>query len=208
MSEEIKCTECERTFKNKGALMMHMRSHEPHTPVAMTSEEFMKIAAATYGNEPEELYHMEPDPMKVKIKKLPNYSTLPDMKKATPGAAGIDVYAAIKIEQAIGISSWALIDCGFAIEVPEGHVAMMCPRSGLAANNGITLLNAPGIIDSDYRGEVKCIVVNNTTTKFRVTPGMRLGQMVILKLPEIELEYVKELSDTSRGQGGFGSTGR
>jgi dUTP pyrophosphatase len=203
MSEEIKCTECERTFKNKGALMMHMRSHEIPIKVAMSSEEFTKLTAAT-----EEPCHMEPDPMKIKIKKLPNYGTLPDMKKATPGAAGIDVYAAIKVEQAIGISSWALIDCGFAIEVPEGHVAMMCPRSGLAANNGITLLNSPGIIDSDYRGEVKCIVVNNTTTKFRVSPGMRLGQMVVLKLPEIELEYVKELSDTKRGEGGFGSTGR
>lgn len=144
----------------------------------------------------------------VRLKKLKHYGDLPEIKRATAGSAGIDLAAANYQDIVVGINQWKLIPTGLCIEVPLGWVAKIAPRSGLAANEGITVLNTPGIIDSDYRGEIKINLVNNTTKKFVVKRGMRIAQMLIERSPVVKLEWVEELSETARGAGGFGSTGR
>jgi dUTP pyrophosphatase len=143
----------------------------------------------------------------VKVKRLPHFAGLPDIKRATLGSAGFDLYAAIPDVVTIRINAWQLIPTGLAFEIPYGWVGLVAPRSGLAANNGITVLNTPGIIDADYRGELKVNLVNNTTSKFLVHPGMRIAQILFTRSPTVNLEFVEELSQTIRGEGGFGSTG-
>lgn len=144
----------------------------------------------------------------VRVKKLPHYGDLPDITVATIGAAGVDLICAA--EESICLNNMgarAIVPTGIAIELPVGFEAQVRPRSGLAAKSGITVLNTPGTIDSDYRGEVGVILVNLSTKRFFVERGMRIAQMVIKPVVKPEFEYVDELSLTGRGAGGFGSTG-
>ncbi|MBR7182783.1 MAG: dUTP diphosphatase [Alistipes sp.] len=127
---------------------------------------------------------------------------------ATPLSAGMDLRAAI--EQGITLKSLerALVPTGLYVELPEGYEMQIRPRSGLAAKHGITVLNSPGTIDADYRGEIKVILVNLSNTEFEILPGERIAQAVVAQHAHIEWNVVETLAETSRGEGGFGSTGR
>jgi dUTP pyrophosphatase len=199
----FECPDCHRTFKTTGALREHSRTHRSSE---MTVQPQNPPLGALDPDDPPSNTAPQVD-VTVKVKKLRHYGNLPELKRATEGSAGFDLYAAITDEVAIGINHWQLIPTGLCVEIPVGWVGLVAPRSGLAANNGITVLNTPGVIDSDYRGELLINLINNTTTKFRVLPGMRIGQLLIVKQPSVHLEYVDELSDTKRGTKGFGSTG-
>ena len=139
------------------------------------------------------------------FKRLSPLATVPHYQ--TESAAGMDLHAAI--EDAIEICSGdiQLIPCGFAMSIPDGFEAQVRPRSGLSTRHGISLPNSPGTIDSDYRGEVMVPLINLGRKSFSVEQGMRIAQMVISPILRAQIEEVSELSDTSRGQGGFGSTG-
>jgi len=145
--------------------------------------------------------------MKVGIKKLPNGADLPLPHYATPGSAGLDLLAATDVEIELKPGARMAIPTGIAIELPLGVEAQVRPRSGLALNHGITCLNAPGTIDSDYRGEIKAILINHSDTVFKITRGMKIAQMVIARHEQAELMEVEGLSESARGAGGFGSTG-
>lgn len=129
---------------------------------------------------------------------LPSYQT--------QGAAGMDVRASE--ERMLQPGETALIATGFSMEIPPGFEAQLRPRSGLAAKHGITLLNAPGTIDADFRGEVKIIVSNFGSEPFEIRRGDRIAQMVIARFERADIEIATELSDSARGGGGFGHTGR
>ncbi len=126
---------------------------------------------------------------------------------ATEGSAGMDVYAAVTDNVVIAAGETVLIPTGFSLEIPEGFEAQMRPRSGLAIKNSIGLMNAPGTIDSDYRGEVKIVVTNFGTKEFVVQRGDRIAQMVVARYERVQWIESNELSGTSRGSGGFGHTG-
>ena len=143
--------------------------------------------------------------MKVKIV---NQSAYPVPSYATELSAGMDLKANITEPVTIDSLERAIVPTGLFIELPEGYEAQVRPRSGLAAKFGITVANAPGTIDADYRGEVKVILVNLSKEKFVVNPGERIAQMVIAKYEKIEWQQVEQLGETERGAGGFGSTGR
>ena len=145
--------------------------------------------------------------MKVGIKKLPNGADLPLPHYATPGSAGLDLLAATDSEIALAPGARLAVPTGIAIELPLGVEAQVRPRSGLALNHGITCLNAPGTIDSDYRGEIKAILINHSDTVFKITRGMKNAQMVIARHEQAELVEVEALGESERGAGGFGSTG-
>lgn len=122
-------------------------------------------------------------------------------------AAGLDLAAAIERPITIAPGAIEVIPLGFAMAIPPGWEAQVRPRSGLASRHGITLPNAPGTIDADYRGEVKVPLINHGTEPFVVEPRMRIAQMVLARVPIVVVEEVEELDDTDRGHGGFGSTG-
>lgn len=143
----------------------------------------------------------------LKIKKLENSSGLNLPKYETAGSAGMDLLAAIEEDSVIKPSEVKLIRTGIAIALESGFEAQIRPRSGLALKHGITVLNAPGTIDSDYRGEVCVILINHSRQDFVVTRGMRIAQMVIVKYEQAEVLEVSNLNETERGAGGFGSTG-
>jgi len=125
------------------------------------------------------------------------------------GASGLDLFAALDGQEVlIPQGRWALIPTGVALAIPPGYEGQVRPRSGLALQHGVTLLNPPGTIDADYRGEVKVILVNLGTEPFRVRDGDRIAQLVIQPVLRVELEEVDELPPTSRSGGGFGHTGR
>ena len=145
--------------------------------------------------------------MKVIIKKLPHGADLPLPHYATPGSAGLDLLAATDKEIELAPGARMAVPTGIAIALPGGYEAQIRPRSGLALNHGITLLNAPGTVDSDYRGEIKVIVINLGQTEFRITRGMKIAQLIVARHEEIELIETGELPSTSRASGGFGSTG-
>ena len=128
---------------------------------------------------------------------------------ATPGSAGADVHAAIEEPITIEPSERTIVPCGFIIALPEGFEAQLRSRSGLSSKNGVIVLNSPGTIDSDYRGEVKIILANTGKQKFEVTPGMRIAQMIIAPVSKAQWN-VCDLSEDStlRQEGGFGSTGK
>ena len=142
---------------------------------------------------------------KIQIKKLSNEVITP--KYETSGASGMDIMAYIKEGIAINPGEKALIPTGFFLSVPQGYEVQIRPRSGLAAKKGITVLNTPGTIDSDYRGEIKVILINLSKDIFSIKNGERIAQMVVCPIKQVILEEVKELSETNRGVGGFGSTG-
>lgn len=141
----------------------------------------------------------------VEIQLLPHAMGMPAY--ATEHSAGMDLAAAIEEEITLAPLERKLIPTGIAMALPEGHEAQIRPRSGLAYKHGLSVLNAPGTIDADYRGEVKVLLVNLSNEAFTVTPGMRIAQMVIAAYAKSELTQVAELSETVRGSGGFGSTG-
>ena len=143
--------------------------------------------------------------MKVKIV---NQSAYPVPSYATELSAGMDLKANITEPVTIESLERAIVPTGLFIELPEGYEAQIRPRSGLAAKFGVTVANAPGTIDADYRGEVKVILVNLSKEKFVVNPGERIAQMVIAKYEKIQWEETDQLGETERGAGGFGSTGR
>jgi dUTP pyrophosphatase len=145
--------------------------------------------------------------VKINIVRLPHARDLPLPAYATEGAAGMDLVAAIAGDIELPPGKRALVPAGISIELPHGYEAQVRPRSGLAANHGITVLNAPGTVDSDYRGEVKVILINHGEEPFRITRGMRIAQMVIARHERAELVEKNALSDTARGAGGHGSTG-
>lgn len=126
----------------------------------------------------------------------------------TAGAAGLDVRADTTEPVVLGPLERALVPTGLYVEIPEGYEIQVRPRSGLAARHGISLVNAPGTIDPDYRGEIKVILVNLSNEPFELRPGERIAQLVVSRFERIEWESVLQLGDTERGAGGFGSTGR
>jgi dUTP pyrophosphatase len=138
------------------------------------------------------------------FKRLDPDAVLPT--RAHPGDAGLDLRSAVDVEVAPG--ERALIPTGVAVAIPDGHAGLVLPRSGLASKHGLTMANAPGLIDAGYRGEVICAVVNlDRATPVRVAKGDRIAQLVVVAVPELAAEWVDELPPTKRGQGGFGSTG-
>ncbi|MEI9994025.1 MAG: dUTP diphosphatase [Rhizomicrobium sp.] len=145
--------------------------------------------------------------MKISILRLPHAQDLPLPAYATAGSAGFDLLAAIPADLTLDRGARVTVPCGIAIAVPPGFEAQVRPRSGLALNHGVTLLNAPGTVDSDYRGEIKAILVNHGEAPFTVTRGMKIAQVVIARHEIAELNEVSELPSSARGAGGFGSTG-
>ena len=145
----------------------------------------------------------------LEVKILDNGFGLPLPKYETEGAAGLDLFAATKEDTKIIINpkKAEMIPTGIAISVPSGYEAQIRPRSGLAAKNGITVLNSPGTIDSDYRGEILVMLINHSNKDFKILRGMRIAQMVISKIEQFNLISVDELDTTDRGKDGFGSTG-
>ena len=143
--------------------------------------------------------------MKVKITLLKHGpKVLPEY--ATEGSAGVDIVAAIQEPISIGPGERILVPSGFKLQIPVEYEVQIRPRSGLAIKHGITVLNSPGTIDSDYRGEIGIILINHGKNKFIVNPKDRIAQMVICKVTKMNLVKVSLLNDTERGSGGFGST--
>ena len=137
-----------------------------------------------------------------------NRSDNPLPRYETAGSAGMDLRAQLEAPITLAPLERALIPTGLFMELPPGFEAQIRPRSGLAAKRGLTLLNAPGTIDSDYRGEIKCILVNLSNEAQTIEQGERIAQMVIARYEQIEWTETDALSETERGAGGFGSTGR
>ncbi len=127
--------------------------------------------------------------------------------KMTPLSAGFDLAAAVRENTILQPGEIRLIPCGFCMALPAGYEAQVRPRSGLSSKHGITLINTPGTIDADYRGEVRVPLVNLGKQPFTIERGMRIAQMVIVPVPEIQLVEVEALDETNRGAGGFGHTG-
>lgn len=128
-------------------------------------------------------------------------------KRATAHAAGYDLCADLHESKILGVGQRALIPTGISIALPEGYEAQVRPRSGLALKNGLTVLNSPGTIDADYRGEIQVIMANLGQEPFEIIPGMRIAQMIIAPVSAPELVCVESLPETTRSAGGFGSTG-
>ncbi|MBR4149568.1 MAG: dUTP diphosphatase [Rikenellaceae bacterium] len=143
--------------------------------------------------------------MKVKVI---NRSRFDLPRYATPLSAGMDVRANIDEAVILRPLERAMIPTGLSIELPEGYEMQIRPRSGLAAKHGITVLNSPGTIDADYRGEIRVILVNLSNEEFRIEAGERIAQMVVARHEQVEWEMTEELAESERGEGGFGSTGK
>lgn len=145
----------------------------------------------------------------VPVTRLPHGADLPLPTYATAGAAGLDLLAAVPADAPLAIppGGWAGVPTGLAMALPPGFEGQVRPRSGLAMRFGVTVLNAPGTVDADYRGEVKVLLVNLGTEPFTVDRGMRIAQLVVAPVTQITLAEFGELGETARGAGGFGSTG-
>ena len=145
----------------------------------------------------------------LQLKILENGCGLPIPKYESEGAAGLDLLAAISGSKNIIIlpGKAEMVPTGIAIALPKGFEAQIRPRSGLAAKNGITILNSPGTIDSDYRGEISAMLINHSKVNFEIERGMRIAQMVIAPVVQFNLIKTETLDETKRGAGGFGSTG-
>lgn len=146
--------------------------------------------------------------IKVEVKRLPHGAGLPLPEYATADSAGLDLLAAVADDLTIQPGRRALVPTGLAIALPQGYEAQVRPRSGLALKNGITVLNSPGTVDADYRGEVGVILANLGAEPFVVTRGMRIAQMVVAPVVRLAWSETAELPASGRGAGGFGSTGR
>ena len=145
--------------------------------------------------------------LKMLIKRLPHSQGLPLPKYMSDHAAGMDLYAAVEGELIISSGAWKLVPTGLQIAIPEGYEAQVRPRSGLALKQGISVLNTPGTVDADYRGEVGVILMNHGKEDLIVRRGDRIAQMIINKIEHVAIEEVPELPATDRGEGGFGHTG-
>jgi len=145
--------------------------------------------------------------VKIAIQRLAHALDLTLPTYATEGSAGLDLLAANDAPMSLAPGGRTAVPCGIAIALPPGFEAQVRPRSGLALHHGITVLNAPGTIDSDYRGEIKAILVNLGDAAFEISRGMKIAQLVIARHEHVELTEVSELPASERGQGGFGSTG-
>ena len=143
----------------------------------------------------------------VEVKQLPHGHGLPLPHYATEHAAGVDLPAAVDKAIALAPGAYAMVPTGLAVALPAGFEAQVRPRSGLAAKNGVTVLNSPGTIDADYRGEIKVVLINHGEEPFTVERGMRIAQMVVAPVTSVNWLAVDSLDETARGEGGFGSTG-
>ena len=141
------------------------------------------------------------------IKYLNESKDLYRLEKATKGSAGFELLASINNPLEIGSGKSLLVPCGFSLQMPNNFEAQVRPRSGLALKNSVTVLNTPGTIDSDYRGEICVILINHGQMSFKINRGMRIAQIIFKETPEVNLVEVDELDNTKRGSGGFGSTG-
>lgn len=146
--------------------------------------------------------------MLIRIKKVPEFKDLPTPKFMTEGSVGMDLYAAIEEEVILKPFERKLIPTGIMIELPCGYEAQIRPRSGLANKYGVTLVNTPGTIDWDYRGEIKVIMINLGNVDFKINRADRIAQMVFNKVEIPIIEEVEYIESTERGSGGFGSTGK
>jgi dUTP pyrophosphatase len=146
----------------------------------------------------------------IPVKTLPHFEGLALPSYETAGAAGMDVRAAVPADAPLVLApgSRAMVPTGLSVAIPEGYELQMRPRSGLAAKHGITCLNSPGTIDSDYRGELKVILINHGIEPFTIARGERIGQIVLAPVTRASFALTDALPDTARGAGGFGSTGR
>lgn len=143
----------------------------------------------------------------VQVKRFPHGKDIPLPKYMSDHAAGMDLYAAVSEETTILAGGWKLIPTGLSIALPEGYEAQVRPRSGLALKQGVSVLNTPGTVDADYRGEVGVILMNHSKESIVIKRGDRIAQMIINEVVRISFKEVDELSDTKRGAGGFGHTG-
>ena len=143
----------------------------------------------------------------ISVSAPPHFADLPLPAYESPGAAGMDIAAAITADIVIAPGARHAVPSGLAIAVPAGHEAQIRPRSGLALRHGVTVANAPGTIDSDYRGEIKVILINLGEAPITISRGMRIAQMVVAPVIQASLALVDTLDSTERGDGGFGSTG-
>jgi dUTP pyrophosphatase len=142
--------------------------------------------------------------MDLPFQRLDPQATLPE--RAHPGDAGLDLRSAVDVE--VGPGERAMVPTGLAVAIPDGYAGLVLPRSGLASRQGLTLANAPGLIDAGYRGEVICAVVNlDRREAVEISRGDRIAQLVIVAVPEVQSVFVDELPPSTRGEGGFGSTG-
>ena len=148
------------------------------------------------------------DVITVKIKRTAGCGDLPLPVRMTAEAAGFDLPAALAAAVTLAPGEIRVVPCGFSMAIPPGYEAQVRPRSGLASRHGVTLVNSPGTIDSDYRGEVMVPLINHGRASFVIERGMRVAQMLVLPVPPVELLEVEELDDTGRGGGGFGHTGQ
>lgn len=150
------------------------------------------------------------DSIQIELVWLAHGKGLPLPRQQTPGAAGLDLSAALAPDEVIEIAPGgvAMIPTGLMIAIPLGYEAQIRPRSGLAAKHGITVLNSPGTVDADYRGEVKVLLINHGAAPFAVRRGERIAQMVVAPVSWVVFEEVEALDETERGNGGHGSTGR
>ena len=148
-----------------------------------------------------------PRPITVRVKRLASGEGLPMPLRMTAQAAGFDLPAAVPEPLVLRPGDIRLVPCGFAMALPPGYEAQVRPRSGLASRHGVTLVNTPGTIDADYRGEVHVPLINLGRADFTVERGMRVAQMVVLPVPPVRLMEVDNLDATERGAGGFGHTG-
>jgi len=147
--------------------------------------------------------------VRIAVKRLPHASGLPLPAYETPGAAGMDLIAAVEEASPFRLSPGEsrLVPTGLILELPEGYEGQVRPRSGLAFRNGITVLNAPGTVDADYRGEVQVLLINLGREDFSITRGMRIAQLVVAQVAAAMLVETENVTETTRGAGGFGSTG-
>ena len=143
----------------------------------------------------------------IAVKRLPHGADLPLPDYATLDSAGVDLMAAIAAPKTLAPGERALVPTGLAIALPRGFEAQVRPRSGLALKNGITVLNSPGTVDADYRGEVGVVLINLGDSPFEVSRGMRIAQMIVAPVTQLVWKEQEELSETARGTGGYGSTG-
>lgn len=146
--------------------------------------------------------------MKMLVRRLDHGRDLPLPRYETTGSAGMDLRAAISADIVLGPGERAMVPTGLMMAIPAGFEGQVRPRSGLAAKHGVTVVNAPGTVDSDYRGEIAVILINLGREPFTVTRGERIAQMVIAAVTQAEMIEVESLDETARGAGGFGSTGR
>ncbi|MCK5130842.1 MAG: dUTP diphosphatase [Candidatus Sabulitectum sp.] len=144
---------------------------------------------------------------KIRLKRLPEYGNLPLPEPATCHSAGVDLRAAVKKSVSIPPGKTLLVPAGIKVAIPAGFEWQIRPRSGLALKHGVTVLNSPGTIDSDYRGPVGVILINHGTETFVINRGDRIAQAVLASVESVEMEVAAELPETSRGEGGFGHTG-